>query len=193
MDAPTIRQKLSRYIDLEESEAELFLSLLKPGHVKKRKFLLLSGDVCPYFTLVTDGCLMNYYTDDNGFEHVLQFATHMWWTADLESLMKGTPALFSIQALADTSVLMLSRANLERLYDESPKFERYFRIIFQNALMAHQQRIIQNIAFPAEERYLQFRDKYGYLEQVVPQKYIASYLGVTPEFLSKVRKRLARK
>lgn len=193
MDAPTIRQKLSRYISLEEGEAEFFLSLLKPAHVKKRKFLLLSGDACPYFTLVTGGCLMNYYTDDNGFEHVLQFATHMWWTADLESLMKGTPALFSIQALADTEVLMLSRTNLERLYGESPKFERYFRIIFQNALMAHQQRIIQNIAFPAEERYLQFREKYGYLEQVVPQKYIASYLGVTPEFLSKVRKRLARK
>lgn len=193
MDSKTIQSKLSRYIQLDDGEAEFFLSLLKPAHIKKRKFLLLSGDVCPYFSLVTRGCLMNYYTDDNGFEHVLQFATHMWWTADLESLIKGTPALYSIQALADTDVLMLSRANLDRLYLEAPKFERYFRIIFQNALMAHQQRIIQNIAFPAEERYVQFREKYPHLEQMVPQKYIASYLGVTPEFLSKVRRRLAKR
>jgi CRP-like cAMP-binding protein len=193
LDTTTLQKKLSRYIQLDENEAAHFLSLLEPRQIARRKFLLLDGDVCRHFSLVTEGCLMNYYTDENGFAHVLQFATHMWWTADLQSLMNETPALFSIQALVNSEVLMLPRPQLDQLFVDIPKFERYFRIIFQNALMAHQQRIIQNIAFPAEERYLQFREKYPHLERMVPQKYIASYLGVTPEFLSKVRRRLAKK
>lgn len=193
MDVATIQSNFSRYIQLEEGEAALFLSLLEPVRIRRRKFLLLDGAVCRHFSLVTDGCLMNYYTDQNGFAHVLQFATRMWWTADLQSLMQGTPASFSIQALVDSEALMLPRARMEQLFIDIPKFERYFRIIFQNALMTHQQRIIQNIAFPAEERYLRFREKYPHLENLVPQKYIASYLGMTPEFLSKVRRRLAGK
>ena len=193
MDALELKTRLARYIQLEDEEAYFFYRMLRPVSIRNRKMLLVSGDRSDAFSLVTEGCLVNYYEDANGFEHVLQFATQMWWTADLHSLMKGVPSSYTIKALMDTQVLQISREGMEKLYREVPKFERYFRIIFQNALIAHQHRIIQNIAFPAEERYLQFKGTYPDLEQLVPQKYIASYLGITPEFLSKIRRRLARK
>lgn len=193
MDAATLQDRLSRYIQLEDEEARLFHSLLKPARIRNRRPLQVSGDHSRAFSLVTKGCLVNYYEDENGFQHVLQFATPMWWTADLHSLIHGTPSDYTIKALMDTEVLKLSRDKLDLLYREVPTFERYFRIIFQNALIAHQRRIIQNIAFPAEERYRQFRKTYPDLEQLVPQKYIASYLGITPEFLSKIRRRLAKR
>lgn len=192
MNAAELKDRLSRYIQLDDEEARFFHSLLKPVRIRNRRLLLVSGDYSRAFSLVTEGCLVNYHEDENGFEHVLQFATPMWWTADLHSLIRGTPSTYTIKALMDTEVLQISKANLDRLYREVPKFERYFRIIFQNALIAHQRRIIQNIAFPAEERYRQFRATYPDLEQLVPQKYIASYLGITPEFLSKIRRRLAK-
>ena len=192
MTALELKAKLSRYIRLDDEEALFFYALLKPVSIRSRRMLLVSGDRSNAFSLVTKGCLVNYYEDENGFEHVLQFATPMWWTADLHSLIKGVDSKYSIKALMDTEVLQISKGNLEYLYQELPKFERYFRIIFQNALIAHQRRIIQNIAFPAEERYLQFREAYPDLERLVPQKYIASYLGITPEFLSKIRRRMAK-
>ncbi|MEZ4828578.1 MAG: Crp/Fnr family transcriptional regulator [Bacteroidia bacterium] len=189
MNVPTLIENLRRYIQLEDREAEIFLSLTKTKTIPKKKFLLLSGEVCEYFSLVADGCLMNYFTDENGFEHVLQFATPMWWTADLYSLVSRSPAIYSIKALTDARVLQISIEGLEQLYRDVPKFERYFRIIFQNALVAHQRRIMQNHAFSAEDRYQQFLKSYPTLEQIVPQKYIASYLGITPEFLSKIRRK----
>ncbi|MCB9081134.1 MAG: Crp/Fnr family transcriptional regulator [Lewinellaceae bacterium] len=193
MDYQALQANFRRYIQLTDEEAQYFFSLLKPQKLKARRLLLDIGDPCLYFSLVTEGCLVNYYTDDNGFEHVLQFATTFWWTADLQSLMNGTPSMYTIKAVVDSEVLRLSRADMELLYQQIPKFERYFRIIFQNALMSHQTRIMQNIAYPAEERYRQFQQTYPHIEQLVPQKYIASYLGITPEFLSKIRRKMAKK
>ena len=193
MTAQDLQSNLSRYIQLTNEEADFFFSLLKPATIPKNKLLHRSGEISRTFNLVTEGCLMNYFEDDNGFEHVLQFATKMWWTADLQSLMTGCSSVYTIKALAGTKVLQITKAGLEELYEKVPKFERYFRIIFQNALVVHQRRIIQNIAQPAEERYLYFREKYPTVEQLVPQKYIASYLGITPEFLSKIRRRLAHR
>lgn len=193
MSPEDIQQKLRRYIHLDLKEAEHFLSFFEAVPYRNRKIVVESGDYCRYFFLVESGCLMTYFTDDNGFEHVLQFATHLWWAGDLASLMNNVPAIYSIKAIGDTSILKISKWKLDELYRDLPKFERYFRIIFQNALVAHQRRIIQNIAFTAEERYLQFRERYPQVEMQVPQKYIASYLGITPEFLSKIRRRIAKK
>lgn len=136
---------------------------------------------------------MNSFADENGFEHVLQFASPMWWTADLNSLLNELPSNYSIRALMPSVVLQISKSGLEDLYQKVPETERYFRIIFQNALIAHQQRIMRDHAYDAESRYQLFREKYPDLENLVPLKYIASYLGITPEFLSKIRRRLSRK
>lgn len=177
-----------RYIPIGEAELGRFMELTEPYRIPKGRLLLAEGDICRHFNFVTKGILVNFYDDANGFQHVMQFALPFWWTGDLHSLMNGVPGIYSIKALADSEVLRLSRSALDELLASSPLFDRYFRIIFQNALIAHQRRITLNIAFPARERYLEFRERYPQVEQLVPQKYIASYLGITPEFLSKIRR-----
>jgi len=121
------------------------------------------------------------------------FAVEDWWTGDLYSFLTQTPATFNIDALEDTEVLQISKPNLEKLYESVPKFERFFRFQFQNAFVAQQQRIMQSLSFTAEERYLHFINKYPQLEQRIPQKQVAAYLGITPEFLSMLRRKLAKK
>lgn len=136
---------------------------------------------------------MTFYTDKEGVDHVIQFATAGWWTGDLHSFTKQIPSIYTTKALADSEVLLLPKNSMDQLLEKHPRFERYFRIIFQNSLVTHQHRIIQSFADTAEERYLSFREKYPSLEQYVPLKYIASYLGITPEFLSKIRRKLTTK
>lgn len=133
-----------------------------------------------------------YSIDENGFEHIIMFGIEDWWVGDLYSLLTGMPSRFYIDALEDTEVLQISRLQLELLYEEVPKFERFFRLIIQNAFVAQQQRIHQNIALSAEQRYLEFINKYHVFEQRIPQKQIAAYLGITPVFLSMLRKRMAQ-
>lgn len=193
METDCLHEKLQRYIPASRDQVEYLLSLMSPLELKKKDYLLRSGSRCDYFCLVEEGVMMNYYTDEQGHDHVLQFAIPMWWTADLDSLVNRSISSYSIQALTDSKVLCISRESLNLLYKEQPIFERYFRIIFQNALMAHQRRIIQNIAYSAEERYQKFLKDYPDWEQMIPQKYIASYLGMSAEFLSKVRKAYWRK
>ena len=193
MNVAEVRANLSRYISVDMEETERFLSYLKKKKIKNRAFLLKSGDVCGNFSLVETGCMMNYYKDQNETIHVLQFATKMWWTADLNSYINQTQSEYFLRATTDTIVHQLSRENLDKLLEDMPVFERYFRIIFQNSLIAHQKRIIENISETAECRYMLFREKYPQVEQLVSQKYIASYLGITPEFLSKIRRNLANK
>lgn len=152
-----------------------------------------SGEVTRYFINVVEGCLMTYYTDSEASDHVLQFATAGWWTGDLNSFTNGAPSIYSTKALTDSKVLLIPKIQMDELLEKHPKFEKYFRIIFQNSLITHQQRIIRNLSMPAEGRYQFFLKKYPTLEQFVPQKLIASYLGITPEFLSKIRRKLMKK
>lgn len=185
-------QNIARHIQLEPEESKFFISLLKVRHLKKKEFLLRAGEVCRYETFVLEGCLRNYFLDEKGDEHILQFSVEDWWTSDLYSLLTRTPATQFIDALEDSTVAMLEQDNLERLYRQVPKFERFFRIMLQNAFIAQQQRILQSIGSTGEERYLAFRKKYPTLEQRLPQHQIASFLGITPEFLSKIRGKLAK-
>lgn len=192
MTASDLKTYLQKYTTVSTEEVELFYSLLVKKKIPNRKYLLKVGEVCDNFSLISSGCMMNYFIDKNENIQVLQFATKMWWTADLNSLINQKPAEYSIRATTDTVVYQLSRSNWEILYREAPVFERFFRMLFQNALVAHQKRIIENISETAECRYILFREKYPTVEQLVPQKYIASYLGITPEFLSKIRRNLAK-
>lgn len=187
MEYREIHRRMLKYIDLSENDFLRFVDYLQPVSIKRKDYLLQPGQVCGSFSLVRSGCLMNYFSDEKGEIHVLQFATEMWWTADLESLIRQCPSRYSIQALEDSEVLSISRSKLEELYTEIPVFERYFRMIFQNALISHQQRIIRNIAYSAEERYDELIRLYPDLEQRVAARYIASYLGITPVFLSKLK------
>lgn len=170
-------------------EEQFFVSLLNPLKLKQGEFAEKSGEVTYNFIHVTSGCLMTYYTDKQGNDQVIQFATSGWWTGDLHSLTSQQPSIYTTRALADSEILQLPKVRMEELLERYPKFERYFRIMFQNSLVTHQNRIIEAFTATAEERYHNFQKKYPQMEQYVPLKYIASYLGITPEFLSKIRRK----
>jgi CRP-like cAMP-binding protein len=139
------------------------------------------------------GCLRTYTLDENGVEHIVMFGIEDWWVGDLYSFLTQSPASYFIDALEDTEVLQISKSNLDILYENIPKFERFFRLILQNAFIAQQKRINQNLSFTAEQRYIDFIEKYPQLEQRISQKHISSYLGITPVFLSMLRRKLIQK
>lgn len=187
----TLLNNFQRHILLAPEEQEIISSYLKVRTYKKRQFVVQAGDVCRYENFVLKGCLRAYYIDENGDEHIVMFAVEDWWTSDLLSLFTQTPATLNIDALEDTEVIQIAYEDLERLYLEVPKLERFFRIQLQNAFVAQQQRIIGNLSKTAKEKYQHFLEKYPNWAQRIPQHQIAAYLGITPEFLSQVRKQLS--
>jgi len=188
-----ILNNVNRFINLEKEEIDLFLSLLQSKSFKKKELILRNGEICRYEIFVVKGCLKSYTIDKNGFEHISMFAVEDWWTGDMVSFENRVPALYNIEALEHTEILQISKPNLDILFNKIPKFERFFRILYQKSLTTHIERNNQNISFTAEERYLYFIDKYPKFEQRLSQKNIAAYLGITPEFLSVLRKKLTQK
>jgi CRP-like cAMP-binding protein len=187
MNDDLIFKNIAKHIQLDDKEIAFFKGLLVLKKIKKKHFFLEEGDVARYTAFVLSGCLRDYTIDSNGNEHVLSFAPVDWWITDLYSLLSGKPAYLNIEALEDSEVLLLSKADQDILYDKIPKFERFFRIIIENSLVAHQQRLLDHLTHSAQERYSEFCKKYPTLVNSLPQKYIASYIGVTPEFFSKMR------
>lgn len=153
--------------------------------------LLREGEVCDFEAYILKGCIRNYYIDQSGSEVILQFAVEDWWVSDIGSFHERTPSVMYIEAMEDSELLTLSPRGKETLLSRVPQFERMFRLMVQRHLSAMQQRLIRTIAKTAEERYLDFVRQYPNIVTRVPQHYIAAYLGMTPEFLSKVRRRLA--
>lgn len=180
---------VAKHITLNKEEIDYFLSLLQTKNIKRKDFLLQANETCKTENFITKGCLRTYTIDNNGTEHILMFGVENWWVGDLYSFLTQLPATLFIDALEDTEVLQITKENLEKLYEKVPKFERFFRVIIQNAFIAQQQRINQNLSFTAEERYQFFIQKYPLLEQRISQKQIAAYLGITPVFLSMLRKK----
>ena len=183
---------IGKHIDLTEAEQAQFLSLLSEKKLKKKQHLLLENEVCRHSAFVLEGCLRGYTVDGNGFEHVLQFAPPGWWIADMYSLLSGKPGHLNIDALEHSEVLLLSKTDQEQLYRDIPKFERFFRIITENSLVANRQRVINNLSLSAQARYASFCEHYPTLIHTLPQKQIAAYIGVTPEFLSKMKADMLR-
>ncbi|GAB0156801.1 Crp/Fnr family transcriptional regulator [Chryseobacterium sp. Alg-005] len=193
MDSTQLINHFSKYIELNAYEIGLINSLFSYKSLKRKEFLLRSGEVCRTESFIICGCLRTYSIDENGFEHTLTFAIEDWWTGDLLSFFTETSTCYHIVALENTEILQISKTNLDTLYLKVPKLERYFRLLIQNAYVTQQQRINQNLSQTAEQRYLAFIEKYPALQQRIPQKHIASYLGITPVFLSMLRKKLSQK
>jgi len=189
MDYQNILSTITRHVPLTQEEELFFISLLVPQKLKQGEYIEKAGEVTYHFIHVVSGCLMTYYVDKDGTDQVIQFSTTGWWTGDLHSLTTQEPSIYSTRALADSEVVLLPKVRMEELLERYPRFERYYRIMFQNSLVTHQKRIIEAFSLAAEDRYENFRKRYPQLEQYVPLKYIASYLGITPEFLSKIRRR----
>ena len=182
---------IAKYVDLSQEEKKILGSKVKFRSYLKGQYVVQQGDVCKYETFVLIGCLKTFYVDTEGQERIVMFAIENWWTSDLGSFINQTPADFNVQCLENSQVAQLSFEDLEQLYQDIPKLEHFFRIIIQKAFAASQKRIINGFSLSARERYLLFREQYPRLEQRVPQYMIASYLGMTAEFLSKIRSQLA--
>jgi CRP-like cAMP-binding protein len=192
MSFDLLLSNLSRHISLTPEEIEFFTSLLNSKSLHAGEFLLREGEVCKYESFITKGCLKTYYVDENGLDHIVDFLVEEWWADDLYSFFTGTASTSNIQAIENSEVLQISKSNLELLYQKIPKFERFFRILFQNAYISQKTQINLMLSATAEERYVLFVKQKPYAEQRFSQKDIASYLGITPQFLSAMKKKLKR-
>lgn len=182
-----------KMIPLNLEEKQLVTDLFKPRLYRKRQYVLQEGDVCNQFNFIVRGCLRMYKVDAKGNTHILQFAAENWWLSNIGSFHERQPSELNIDALEDTMVLQISHANLLLLYTKAPKFDRIFRVLMENSFVSLQKRLLQNISSTAEERYLAFQDNYAHLTNRLPQTQIASFLGITPEFLSRLRNKQAKK
>jgi len=174
-------------IDIDLAEQSYFLSLLKYKKVRRRQYILQAEDICRYETYIINGCMRSYFIDGDGIEHVMMFAIENNWIGDGLSFSNSIPSSVNIDALEESEIFQIDKPSLEALYEKVPAFERFFRIKFQTAFIAEQQRVICNFTKSALNRYLTFLERFPALEQRVPQHQIASFLGITPQFLSQVR------
>ncbi len=186
MNYSLLLDHVSRHITLTEDEQSYFTSLLNFKKIRKKQFLNQEGEVSKGPAFVMSGLLRSYSLDKNGFEHVIQFAPPGWWIGDMYSVVNQQPGRLYIDALEDSEIVWLWKSDLDKLYSILPKFERLFRILAENSVIAYQDRLISNLSLPARERYAQFCRQYPSLTECLPQKQVASYIGVTPEFLSKM-------
>ena len=182
-----ILKNIAKHISLDKEEADCFTSFLKQKKVQKKEFILKGEEICKYINFVHSGTLRAYYLDKAGKESTIMFAVTDWWITDMFCFINQQPAMLTIEAVEESIIFQLSKADLDQLYIKIPKFERFFRIIFQNAYIREQLRTIENLSLSAEQRYNIFLSKYPQVVKQVTQKQIASYLGITPEFLSMIR------
>lgn len=179
-------------IPLNKDEKQLVLEMFQPRLYRKRQYVLQEGDVCTQFSFVVRGCLRMYKVDEKGNIHIIQFATENWWMIDLGSFHSKKPSELNIEALEDTMVLQISYDNLILLYTKAPKFDRIFRVLIENSFVSLQNRLLQNISSTAEDRFQGFIETYPQLLNRLSQVQIASFLGISPEFLSRLRSNLNR-
>lgn len=172
---------------LDATEQQLVRELFKPRQYRKKQYVLQEGDICNQFSFVVHGCLRMYKIDEKGNMHILQFASENWWLVDIGSFHGRKASELNIDALEDTIVLQISYENLLTIYTTAPKFDRIFRVLIENSFAALQKRLLQYISSTAEERYLSFLQNYAHLSNRIPQTQIAAFLGITPEFLSRLR------
>ena len=192
MDIKPLIDYFEKHLPLNEEEKSIVKELFKERRVRRRQFILQEGDVSKLNTFVVEGCFKMYMVDANGKEHNLQFAIENWWIGDIGSFHSERPSKLYIEAIENSVILQINKEDQLKIFVEYPKFNRIFRVITENALVSMQRRILQNISSTAEDRYLDFMERYPHFFNRISNVQIASYLGVTPEFLSTIRKRLAK-
>ncbi len=181
---------IKKHLDLNaEEEIILFSKIINRSYLKDQ-YVSQQGGVCKSICFILSGCTKMFYVDKEGQEHIVMFSIEDWWTSDLGSFISQTPADYHVQCTENTHLIQFPYDKLEELYREIPKMERLFRKIVERAYVASQKRIIRNFSMSAKERYLIFKETYPKIEQRVPQYMIASYLGITKEFLSKIKSQI---
>lgn len=186
----SINSYARRCLPFTDKDLAYFNSVLQYKKYSKKKFLLLEGEICKFEAFILKGCIRTYHIDQSGAEVTLQFAVEDWWVSDITSFNEQSPSQVYIETLEDCELLFLTPETKEDLLTTVPGFERMFRLMVQRNLAQLQERLFRTISTTAVEKYLDFLNRYPAIPQRVAQHYIASYLGFSPEFLSKVRKKL---
>jgi CRP-like cAMP-binding protein len=188
-----LQKSVNEKVSLTEEEFDFCKTLFIPKKLRKKQYLLQEGDVCRYTSFVEKGMLRMFTVDEKGNEPILQFSSEGWWVADLYSFLTDEPSRYNIEALEDCELLLITKESWDILLEKIPAFERYFRILIQNSLIATQRRLMSSISETAEEKYTKLINNFPGCIQRVPQHMIASYLGITRETLSRVRSQMATK
>lgn len=187
MNTDLFFKNISKHISLSNKEREYIQSLLLKEDLTRKRFILRQGEPCKYINFVNSGILRAYYLNSDGKDSTVMFAVEDWWITDMYCFLNDLPAMVYIQVVENCSILKLSKKNLDKLFVDIPKFNTFFRILMQNAYCREQLRTIQNLSLPAKDRYEQFKQKYPQIANKITLKQTASYLGITPEFLSSIR------
>jgi CRP-like cAMP-binding protein len=188
-----ILNNICKKINLSDEEKMILIDHLKVTQFQKKSFLLREGEICNFEAYINKGSIRKYYINENGHEFILQFAVEDWWISDIASFHEQKPSKLYIEVLEDSELFILTPNSKEELLSKVPKLERFFRLLVQKSIVAGQNRLINTVSNTAEEKYLEFIKLYPTIPQRVPQHLIASYLGISAEFLSKIRTRLYKK
>lgn len=186
-----LKQNIAGHISLSEKDIEVFCDLFQHKIIKKKSFLLSEGEICRFEGFVTKGLFRVYHIDQNGFDQILYFAIENWWITDIDSFTNGRPSQLYIEALEDSEVLLISKKDKEFAYINLPAIEKLFRVMTQKTHVALQRRMIDNLSKTADQRYLDFIEKYPQIVQRLSNLQIAAYLGISHEFLSKIRRKIS--
>lgn len=193
MDKELLLANIKRYVQLSPADEVEILAHITSRHFKKGQFINSEGEINRYTNFITRGSARVYYIDHNGHEHVIQLGIKDWWIGDYSSFIEQQPGQLFCEALELSDMLSFSFESLQAVYERVPVMERFFRLLIQKAYAAFQHRVLQTLSMDAEQRYISFRNAYPQMDQQLSQKDIASYLGMSAEFLSKIKKRLVLK
>lgn len=185
----SINQFITNCVPLSDEQLDFVNQNLVHKKVPKKTFLLSAGEVCKFEAFIVKGLVKTYFIDKNGFEVILTFACENWWISDISSFHDQKPSKMFIETIEDAELLILTHQSKELILTQIPALERMFRLLVQRHLTNYQERLFGNMALAAEERYDTFLEKYPTLPQRIPQHFIAAYLGISAEFLSRIRKR----
>ena len=188
----SIEKHITKHISPTGEELHQFTSVLKEITIGKGQFLVEPGQIVKHKYFVTKGCLKAYYIDPKGNKHIIQFAIENWWVGDFDAYYNKVPSKLHIEVLEDSVLLSIDYDSLQKIYDDMPIFERYYRLLVTNSTIAQRKRILSSLEKNTQERYLEFCETYANIENRVPNYDIANYLGVSPENLSRVRKQLKK-
>lgn len=190
MTTTPLIEYFEKLLPLKDEEKFAVEEIFRERRIKRKQFILQEGDICNKNTFIVEGCFRTYAIDDKGKEHNLQFAVGNWWIGDIGSFHSEKPSKLNIEAMENSIILQCKKQDQINLFVRYPKFDRIFRVLAENAMVSMQNRILQNISSTAEERYLDFVDRYPDFFNRISNVQIASYIGVTPEFLSAIRKKI---
>jgi CRP-like cAMP-binding protein len=193
MDTELLLANIKKYVQLTVNDEQEIIDHLTPRNFKRGQFINAEGEINRYTNFIVSGSARAFHIDNNGQEHVIQLGIKDWWISDYSSFIMQEPGLLYCEALENTQLLSISYDHLHSLFEKTPRMERFYRLQIQKAYAAYQKRVLQSMSLDAEQRYLSFRNSYPLMDQQIAQKDIASYLGMSAEFLSKIKKRLVLK